>query len=144
MQRDRTLEPLTAREVEETLARLDALARLMDSAFLVPGINVRIGFDGLIGLVPVVGDIVSQAISSYLIWEARRLGVSRLTLWRMIGNSVIDTAVGFIPLAGDAFDVAFRANARNVAILRAHLEKRGSAGAEGAGPVIEGTATRFG
>lgn len=149
MQKRKTLEQLAAPEIKETVARLEALAKVMDSAFLIPGTNVRMGFDALIGLVPVLGDLVSQAISSYLIWEAKRIGVSRLTLWRMIGNSAIDTVVGFIPFAGDAFDVAFRSNARNVAILRAHLEKKGytrleTAGTVGAGPIIEGTATRIG
>jgi len=149
MQKRKTLEQLAAPEIKETVARLEALAKVMDSAFLIPGTNVRMGFDALIGLVPVLGDLVSQAISSYLIWEAKRIGVSRLTLWRMIGNSAIDTVVGFIPFAGDAFDVAFRSNARNVAILRAYLEKKGytrleTAGTVGAGPIIEGTATRIG
>jgi hypothetical protein len=97
----------------------------------------------------VLGDLVSQAISSYLIWEAKRLGVSRFTLWRMIGNSVIDTVIGFIPFAGDAFDVAFRANMKNVALLRAHLEKKGYASrgpvtGRGSGPVIEVKAIRVG
>jgi hypothetical protein len=106
------------------------------------------GFDALLGIVPVIGDLISQAISSYLIWEAKRLGVSRLTLWRMIGNSALDTVIGAIPFAGDAFDVAFRANTRNVKLLRAHLETQGYRASRfnrgaGAGPVIEGTATRI-
>lgn len=139
-------------EIQAILARLEALARVMDSAFLLPGTNVRMGFDAILGLVPVIGDIISQAISSYLIWEAKRLGVSRWTLWRMIGNSAVDTVIGAIPFAGDAFDVAFRANMRNLALLTAHLERQGyRARISGpgldpgrAGPVIEGTATRIG
>jgi len=73
----------------------------------------------------VIGDLVSQAISSYLIWEARQLGASRLVIARMIANSALDTVLGAIPLAGDAFDVMFRANLKNVALLRSHLEKTG-------------------
>jgi hypothetical protein len=135
--------PCTDAEVEDAVARVEALARLMDSIIEIPGTKVRIGIDALIGIVPVIGDLLSQAISSYIIWEARRLGVSRLTLARMIGNSAIDTVIGFIPFAGDAFDVVFRANMKNLALLRGHLEKHGHIRrATGTGPVIEGTFVR--
>lgn len=110
---------------EAALARLDLLARVMDSIVTIPGTNVRIGLDALLGLIPIIGDLASQAISSYLIWEARKLGVSRLTIWRMIGNSMIDTVIGIVPFVGDAFDVAFRANVKNVALLRAELARKG-------------------
>jgi hypothetical protein len=136
-------------EIEEAVARLEALAKVKDSAIALPGTSVRMGFDALLGIIPAIGDLISQAISSYLIWEAKRLGESRFTLWRMIGNSTIDTVVGFIPLAGDAFDVAFRANTKNLALLKAHLAKQGfasrkAAGPRGSNPVIDGTATRIG
>lgn len=149
MTRRTAIEQLPRHEIEAALARLEALAKVMDSAFQIPGTRVRMGFDALLGLVPVIGDLVGQAISSYVIWEAKRLGVSRFTLWRMIGNSAIDTVFGFVPFVGDAIDVAFRANAKNVALLRAHLERKGfrpapPAEAFGFGPVIEGTATRVG
>lgn len=134
-------------EVQAAMARLEALATLMDNSFNLPGTNIRMGFDALLGLIPIIGDLISQAISSYLIWEAKRLGVSKFTLWRMIGNSAVDTVVGFIPFLGDAFDVTFRSNARNVALLKAHLAKKGYTpdrmGPPHAGPVIEGTATRI-
>ena len=139
-------------EVQQSLARLELLAKVMDSAFVLPGTNVRMGLDAIIGIVPVVGDLISQTISSYLIWEAKRLGVSKLTLWRMIGNSAVDTVIGFVPFLGDAFDVAFRANMKNLALLRAHLDKHGHLRAApsatfetgaGSGPVIDGTATRI-
>lgn len=121
---------------EHALARLDALAKLMDSAFVFPGTNVRFGLDGVIGLVPGVGDVLSGLISSYLIWEARRLGVSRWVLGRMMANTLLDTTLGAIPLAGDLFDVMFRANLKNMALLRRHLEKKGAFPYPG--PVIEG------
>jgi hypothetical protein len=127
---------------QQSLERLEALAKLMDSSFLVPGTNVRMGLDGLIGLVPVVGDLVSGAISSYLIWEARRLGASRWVIGRMAANTLIDTTVGAIPIVGDAFDVMFRTNIRNLALLRKHLARKGVV-APGSGTVIEGQAVRI-
>ena len=126
---------------EEALARLEALAKLMDGAFVIPGTKTRIGLDGLIGLIPGIGDVVSGLISSYLIWEARQLGVSRWVLARMVGNTFIDTAVGAIPFAGDVFDVMFRANMKNMNLLRQHLEKHGPR--RQIGPVIEGQAIRL-
>lgn len=108
----------------EVLRRLEALAVLMDSAIAIPGTNFRLGLDALIGLVPVVGDLVGTAISSYILYEARRLGVSKFTLARMAANVAIDGVVGAIPIAGDMFDVAFRANRRNIALLKAHLERQ--------------------
>ena len=112
-------------EVEAAYTRVDALARIMDSIVEIPGTNVRIGVDALLGLVPVIGDIVSQAISSYIIWEARRLGVSRWTMARMVGNSLMDLTIGAVPVVGDAFDVAFRANVRNLGLLKAEMERKG-------------------
>lgn len=126
--------PMGAAEIEASVARIEALSRVMDSAFAIPGTNVRLGLDAIIGLVPVIGDLVSQAISGYIIWEARKLGVSRFTMARMIGNTALDTLVGIIPFAGDAFDVMFRANMKNLALLKRHLEKKGY----GAARVIEG------
>jgi hypothetical protein len=115
---------MPAASAEETFERLDRLSKLLDTAILVPGTNIRFGLDALIGLVPVVGDMITTAISSWLIYEAHRLGISRFALMRMMGNVAIDGVVGAIPLFGDAFDVAFRANRRNVAILRDQLAKR--------------------
>ena len=121
---------------EESVARVEALARLMDGAFLLPGTNIRLGLDAVIGLVPVAGDVISGLISSYLIWEARQLGAPRWLIARMMANTLFDTTLGAIPVVGDAFDVMFRANMRNMALLRKHLEKRRLT--RPAGPVIEG------
>ncbi len=127
---------------QQSLERLDALAKLLDSAFFVPGTNIRMGLDGIIGLVPVVGDLISGALSSYIIWEARRLGASRWVLGRMVTNTLIDTTIGAIPLVGDAFDIVFRTNVKNLALLRKHLARRGLI-APGSGTVIEGEAVRM-
>jgi hypothetical protein len=141
-----TVERYADPEIEAAVARIEAISRLMDDLFEIPGTNVRVGLDAIIGLVPVIGDLISQAISSYLIWEARQLGVSRFTVARMVANSAVDTVVGIIPFAGDAFDVAFRANRKNVALLKAHLAKHGHVRrtGPGAGPVIDVTARRVG
>ena len=115
---------MPSESAEETFERLDKLSKLLDTALVIPGTNIRFGVDALIGLVPVVGDMITTAISSWLIYEAHRLGISRFALWRMMGNVAIDGLIGSIPLLGDAFDVVFRANRRNVAILRDQLAKR--------------------
>ena len=119
------IERLERAEVEAAVARITAVAKLMDSLFSIPGTRIRLGVDSLLGLVPVVGDLAAQAVAAYLIWEARRLGVPKFTLWRMVGNSLIDTVVGAVPLVGDVFDVAFRANMKNLRLLQRHLEKQG-------------------
>jgi hypothetical protein len=127
--------------VQQSLDRLEALAKLLDSAFLVPGTNIRMGLDGVIGLVPVVGDLISGAISSYLIWEARRLGASRWVIGRMAANTLIDTTIGAIPIVGDAFDVMFRTNVKNLTLLRKHLARKGLV-PPGSGTVIDAQAVR--
>jgi hypothetical protein len=109
----------------DSVARLDALSRLLDSAFLIPGTNQRVGIDAVLGLIPGIGDLVSTALASYIIWEARQLGLPRWKIARMIGNTAVDTTVGAIPLVGDLFDVAFKSNRRNLKILREHLERSG-------------------
>jgi hypothetical protein len=122
----------------DSVARLEALSRLLDSAFQIPGTNQRVGIDALLGLVPGIGDLVSTALASYIIWEARQLGLPRWKIARMIGNVALDTTVGAIPLAGDLFDVAFKANRRNMKIVRDHLERTGALP-----QTIEGQATRL-
>jgi uncharacterized protein DUF4112 len=108
---------------EDRLARIDALATLLDTAFIVPGTNVRFGFDALIGLVPGIGDAVTTAMSLYIVHEARQLGVPRYLLLRMLGNVALDGIVGAVPVLGDAFDVMWRANRRNVRLLQDWLHR---------------------
>jgi hypothetical protein len=107
---------------EQRLKRLEAMARLLDVAFILPGTNIRYGIDGIIGLIPVVGDIVATALSLWLVREARALGAPWHITARMLANVALDGAVGMVPLAGDAFDVMFRANMRNARLLRRWLE----------------------
>jgi hypothetical protein len=89
----------------------------------VPGINRPIGLDVMLGLVPIVGDIAAAALGSYIIWEARNLGLSRLQMARMMGNVGFDALLGLVPLVGDAADILFRSNTRNLRIIRKHLDK---------------------
>jgi hypothetical protein len=110
---------------EQRLARLEALAKLLDVAFILPGTKIRYGIDGLIGLIPVVGDLITTAISLWLVREARALGAPWHLTARMLANVALDGAVGIVPLAGDAFDVMFRANMRNVRLLKRWMEKQG-------------------
>jgi len=109
---------------EQRLARLDAIAKLLDVAFIVPGTNFRYGIDGLIGLIPVVGDIITTAISLWVVREARELGAPWHITARMLANVAVDGVVGLVPVAGDAFDVIFRANVRNVRMLKRWLDKQ--------------------
>jgi hypothetical protein len=103
------------------LRRLERLAVVLDSAIVVPGTRFRFGVDALLGLFPGGGDVVGAALSVYVIVEAARLGVPASALVRMVGNVVADTALGAIPVAGDLFDAYWKANLRNIEILRAHL-----------------------
>ncbi|KLK93338.1 hypothetical protein AA309_09835 [Microvirga vignae] len=124
---------------EDSLARITLLAKLMDSAFVIPGLNRRIGLDAVLGLVPGVGDALSAALASYIIWEAHQLGLPRWKIARMVANVAVDTAIGAIPLAGDVFDVFFKSNVRNLRIIHDHL------GTPKRGPKeIDGTAVRIG
>lgn len=118
-------QPLTR---EQRFARLEALGNLLDMAFIVPGTNVRYGLDGLIGLVPIIGDIVTTAISLWVVREARSLGAPRYLVARMLANVAIDGVVGVVPVVGDAFDVAFKANVRNIRMLRRWMDKQAAKG----------------
>jgi hypothetical protein len=101
-------------------ADLAFLASLMDDRFSIPGTNIRFGLDSVVGLIPGIGDAVGGVVSSYIIWRAQRMGASNLTLIRMTGNMLFDSAIGLIPVLGDLFDWKFRANRRNLEILRRH------------------------
>jgi hypothetical protein len=103
--------------------RLEAMEGLLERVWVIPGINRPVGLDVVVGLVPVVGDLITAAMGSWLVWEARNLGMSRFQLIRMMGNIGVDTAIGAIPFVGDLFDIAFRSNTRNLHIIKRWMDK---------------------
>ena len=107
------------------VARLDALARLFDTAFILPGTNVRFGIEAIMRLVPGIGDAAASALSCWLLYQAHALGVPKPVFARMVANVAIEGVVGAVPFIGDMFDVGFRANRRNVKILQDHFEREG-------------------
>ena len=111
------------RSRQERIARIDALATLLDTAFILPGINMRFGLDALIGLAPGIGDAITTAMSLYIVHEARQLGAPRHLLFRMLANVALDGIVGAVPVVGDAFDMMWRANRRNVRLLQDWLQR---------------------
>ncbi len=122
-QRPRPMGLPLGRDAAAVRRRIEAMEQMLERAFVVPGINQPIGLDAIVGLVPVVGDVISAAMGAYIIWEASNLGLPKWKLWRMAGNVVFDSAVGAIPVAGDVFDFLFRSNSRNLRIVKRHLDK---------------------
>lgn len=104
-------------------ARVMMMERLLERSFTIPGVNMPVGLDALAGLVPVLGEIVTAAMGAYIVWEAKNLGLPKWKLARMGANVLFDTAIGAIPLIGDAADLVFRSNTKNLRILLRHIEK---------------------
>lgn len=104
-------------------ARMVMLERLLERSFTIPGVNMPVGLDAIIGLVPVLGDVVTTAMGAYIVWEAKNLGLPKWKLARMGANVLFDTAIGAIPVVGDAADLVFRSNSKNLKILMRHLDK---------------------
>jgi hypothetical protein len=117
-----TAAPAAVPDEAEARRRLHKLAHVLDSAIPLPG-GYRIGVDGFLGLVPGIGDITGAALSSYIIAEAHRLGTPKVVLLRMLVNMLVETLVGVIPVVGDLFDFAWKANRRNVALLEQHMDR---------------------
>lgn len=107
----------------ERLQRLERLARLMDAAIAIPGTRISLGADAVVGLVPGVGDLIAKVASAYILYEAHQMGIPKHKLLRMGGNVLIDLVFGAVPVAGDVFDVFWRANLRNMKIVRDHVER---------------------
>jgi hypothetical protein len=106
------------------LARLRKLAWLLDAQFRLPGTGFRFGVNSLFGLLPISGDVLLGLVSLYLVWEARALGAPPALLGRMLANILVEVVGGAIPVLGDLFDMAFKANLRNLALLEEFLRAR--------------------
>jgi hypothetical protein len=120
---NRTTLPSLGRDAASVRQRIEMLEQVLEELVTIPGTNQRVGLDAILGFIPVVGDLVTAAMGSYLIWEARNLGLSKIQLVRMAANVGIDTAIGAVPVVGDLFDLAFRSNRKNLRIIRRHLDK---------------------
>ena len=115
--------PNVSRDPQAVRNRVEAMEKVLERAFVIPGINRPIGVDSIVGLIPVVGDIATALMGAYIVWEARNLGMTKLQLTRMAANVGIDTALGAIPFAGDVFHFFWRSNTKNLKIIRKHLDK---------------------
>jgi len=109
----------------ETVERLDRLATLLDTALVIPGTNIRFGADALVGLVPGIGDAITTILSAYIVYEAHRLGAPAHLITRMVANVAFDSLITAVPVAGSVADVFFRANRRNMRLLREWLDREG-------------------
>lgn len=109
----------------EARRRLETLARLLDSAVRIPGTEIRVGLDAALNVIPGIGTLTAKGMAGYLIWEASRLGVPSGTLMRMIGNVGLDLVISSIPVVGWVGDIFWRANNRNIDLLRDHLDRSG-------------------
>jgi hypothetical protein len=114
--------PTSSTDPQSALKGLEALAWLLDNSIRIPGTRFRIGVDSLIGVVPVIGDAIGALLSTYILVMSAKMGVPRVTLLRMGFNITLEAVVGVVPLVGDLFDFAWKANRRNVVLLRAHVE----------------------
>ena len=108
---------------EQRLGALRKISSLLDSAFLVPGTSYRIGLDPIVGLVPVLGDLVSPLFTLGILWQSRDLGIPKVIQLRMIFNVAIDSLLGVVPVVGDLFDFAWKSNNMNMALLELHAQE---------------------
>jgi hypothetical protein len=119
--------------------RVEALEKLLERMFVIPGTKQTVGLDVILDLIPVAGDIVAAALGAYIVWEARNLGMSRWTIARMAGNVGFDWLLGLIPWVGAIPDFFFRSNSRNLKMIKRHLDKHHAATA-----TVEGQITKRG
>ena len=115
--------PGLGRDAQSVRRRIEAMEQILERMFVIPGIKKPIGLDVLLDLLPFAGDMIGAALGSYLVWEARNLGMSKWQMARMFGNVGIDFLLGAIPVIGAIPDFLFRSNSRNLRIIRKHLDK---------------------
>lgn len=115
--------PGLGRDPASVRKRLEAMEKLLEGIFVIPGTKQRFGLDVLFDIVPVIGDVAGTALGAWIVWEARNLGMSKWQIARMAGNVGVDTLLGAIPFIGAIPDFFFRSNSRNLKIIRRHLDR---------------------
>ena len=115
--------PDLGRDAASVRRRIEAMERVLERMWVVPGINRPVGLDAVLSLVPIAGDLVGTALGAWIVWEARNLGMSKWQITRMAGNVGVDTLLGAIPFIGAIPDFFFRSNSRNLRIIKRHLDK---------------------
>ena len=129
--------PRLGTDPQSVRLRVEAMEKLLERMIVIPGINRPIGLDVILDLVPVVGDIAAAALGSYIVWEARNLGMPKWQIARMAGNVGVDWLLGLIPWVGAIPDFFFRSNTRNLRLIKRHLDKHHAGTA-----MIDGEVTR--
>lgn len=113
----------TGRDPASVRRRIEAMERLLEGLFVVPGTNQKFGLDFIISLVPVLGDAVANAMGAWIVWEARNLGMSKLQLTRMGARVGFNALIGIVPIVGNAADFFYRSNTRNLKTIKRHLDR---------------------
>jgi hypothetical protein len=129
--------PGMGRDAASVRRRVEAMEGVLERMFVIPGTNKSVGLDVVLDLIPVVGSVAAAAMGSWLVWEARNLGLSKWQMTRMFGNVGFDMLLGAIPWVGAVPDFFFRSNSRNLRIIKRHLDKHHPSTA-----IVEGQATR--
>ena len=115
--------PAIGTDPQSVRQRVEAMERILERLFVIPGTKQQVGLDVILDLVPVVGDIAAAALGAYIVWEAKNLGMSKWQMSRMAGNVGVDWLLGLIPFVGAIPDFFFRSNSRNLKIIKRHLDK---------------------
>jgi hypothetical protein len=123
MEQIRAAMPALSNDPAAIRQRVEMMEQLLERSFILPGVGRKVGLDFVLGLVPVLGDVITGAMGLYIVWEARNLGMSKFQLARMAANVGFDSLIGAVPLVGDAFDFFWRSNSRNLKIIRKHLDR---------------------
>lgn len=118
------METTQQQQLQRLTKRLDRYASLLDNKFRIPGTRIRFGWDAIIGLIPGLGDTVTLLLSAVILIEARRIGAPKSLLLKMAGNMGLEWLIGLIPILGDMFDVYWKANIRNMDLLKQHLQQQ--------------------
>jgi hypothetical protein len=130
--------PRVRTDPQSVRQRVEAMEKILERMFVIPGINKPVGLDVIIGLVPGIGDIASAALGAYIVWEAKNLGMTKWQITRMAGTVGTDWLIGLIPVVGDVTDVFFRSNTKNLRRIKRHLDKHhaGTAMIEGEAKIV--------